>query len=260
MTVRGVLLRSVCLAFVLPAAAMAQTPTATASTTATAPASQYLTREELPAAIKDVFEKDPKLMLDIMKSVHEKQVALAKKETEDGIKDSQSLLFTADEYPSIGPKDADVTFVEFFDYHCGYCKRMLPTLVELTKKDKKVRIIFRDFPILSEDSSLASRAAIAVHRVAPAKYFEYHTALMKMNGKFTEDTLLAAAKKIGIDTKKMKTAMDEKETSKLLDDTQELAAKVGVRGTPALVFKDKLVPGAVPLNDLQQMVDEQRSN
>lgn len=230
-----------------------------ASATATKPANAPITREELPKLIEETLVANPEIMTKVMKSLQEKQQQRAKAETEEGLKKNHDALFKNDDFPSVGPKDADVTLVEFFDYHCGYCKRMIPTLNELLKQDKKVRVIFRDFPILSEDSNLAARAALAVHKVAPAKYFDYHQALMKMSGKFDEKNLTEAAKKLGVDTKKFKTAMDSQEVTDLLTASQDMASELGVRGTPAMVLPDRLVPGAVPLEDLQQLVAEQRT-
>ncbi|NCY24511.1 MAG: DsbA family protein [Alphaproteobacteria bacterium] len=198
-------------------------------------------------------------MTKVMQKLHEKQQERAKAETQEGLKKQANALFKTNDYPSVGPKDADVTVVEFFDYHCGYCKRMIPTITQLLKQDKKVRVIFRDFPILSDDSTLAAKAALAVHKVAPAKYFEYHQMLMKMSGKFDEKNLTEAAKKLGVDAKKFKTAMDSPEVNAMIEANQEMAGEIGVRGTPAMIFPDRLVPGAVPLDDLQRLIDNQRT-
>ena len=248
----------------VPTIAFAQAPAvatapSTASATATKPANAPVTREELPKLIEETLVENPEIISKVMQRLHENQQKRAKAEAEEGLKKHANTLFKNDNYPSIGPKDADVTIVEFFDYHCGYCKQMLPTVTEMVKKDKKVRIVLRDYPILSEDSVLASRAALAVHRIDPSKYFDYHTALMSMSGKFDEKNLTEAAKKLGIDAKKFKTALDAPETAALLEGNQTLAADLGVRGTPAIALPDRILPGAVPLEDLQRLVDNQRT-
>lgn len=274
----------------LPAGATA-TPTATATTTATAPAAASapaaapkaavmptpapapaptaapaaapqapITRAELPALVRQAILDDPEIIMDAVKKLHDKQVESANKEVKDSLQAHQSDLFSDTESPSIGdPKTADVTLVEFFDYHCGYCKHLLPAINTLMKEDKKVRIIFREFPILSQDSVLASRAALAVHRVDPSKYFEYHTALMKTDGSFDEKKLTDIAKKVGVDTKKFKKAYGEADITEQLDKNRALAEDLGIRGTPALVFKDLILPGAVPYDDIQKVVDNIRS-
>ncbi len=251
---------------VFAADAVVATPPATATdataTTMAAPAAKGdnapVTRAELPGLVREALLAHPEMLTDAIKVLHDKQLETASKETQAGLSKYHDELFNDTSSPSIGPKDADVTFVEFFDYHCGYCKHLLPTIQQLTKDDKKVRIIFREFPILSPDSVLAARAAIAVNKVAPDKYFAFHTELMKSSTKFDDKQLSDLAKKLGVDAKKFKTAYEDKATTDELDKNRELAEALGIRGTPALVFPDKMLPGALSYDDLQHVVDNER--
>lgn len=217
-----------------------------------------VTRAELPALVREALIKNPDMLTDAIKVMQERQAETAQKETQAALATRQDDLFKDTVSPSMGPRDADVTVVEFFDYHCGYCKHLVPSITRLLKEDKKVRVVFREFPILSQDSVLASRAAVAVHRVAPDKYFAFHTELMKASGKFDEKMLTDLARKLGVDAKKFKDALEDKETTEQLDRNRELAEALGIRGTPALVFKDRMLPGAVPFEQLQKLVDDQR--
>lgn len=261
---RTLLVSSALIAF-YTGSALAQSPAsvvATPPSTATQPAKSStspVTRAEMPEVIRETLLEHPEILTDVMKKLHDKQVERAKEETKESLTKLQDELFKSDTYPYVGAKDADVTVVQFFDYHCGYCKRMLPTINALIKQDKKVRVVFRDFPILSEDSGLAARAAVAVHRIAPAKYFDYHTALMKMSGKYDEKNLTEAAKKLGIDAKKFKETLEDKKTTELVDANHDTAQQLGIRGTPAFALPDSVVPGAIPLDDLQKLIDDLRS-
>lgn len=220
-----------------------------------ADANAPVTRAELPALVREALMKNPEMLADAIKVLHDKQMKNAEQEAKDALSKHQKDLFNDTVSPSVGAKNADVTFVEFFDYHCGYCKHMLPTITQLIKEDKKVRVIFREFPILSKDSALAARAAIAVNRVAPAKYFDYHSALMDTNVEFTEEMLTDLAKSIGVDVAKFKKAFEDQETTDQLDKNRALADDLGIRGTPALVFHDKILPGALKYEELQKLVD-----
>ncbi len=233
------------------------TPPMTAST-APVNASAPVTHGEMVKLVRETLVNNPDILTDAIKSLHDKQQEVTKKETSAALSKHQDELFKDTVSPSVGPKDADVTIVEFFDYHCGYCKHLLPVVTQLMKDDKKVRVIFREFPILSEDSVLAARAAIAVNHVAPGKYFEYHTALMKSSSKFDEKMLTDLAKKIGVDGKKFQAAFEDKDTTEQLDKTRDLAEDMGIRGTPALVLPDKMLPGALPYEDLQKIIDDER--
>lgn len=218
-----------------------------------------VTRAELPALVRKAIMENPEMLADAIKVLHDKQQEDSQKETKDALDKKYDDLFKDKVSPSIGAKNPDVTFVEFFDYHCGYCKHLLPSVTKLVKSDKKVRIIFREFPILSADSTLASRAAVAVNRVAPDKYFAFHTELMNSSSKYDEEMLTELAVKVGVDAEKFKKAYDEKETMEQLDENRKMAEALGIRGTPALVFPDRMLPGAIPYEDLEKIIEEQRA-
>jgi protein-disulfide isomerase len=243
----------------LPLAATAQS--AAPATPAAAPSdARPVTRGELPGLIREALMSNPEMIKEAVQKLREKQEAEAKKKTAEAMVKYKDALFNDASSPSVGDaKTADVTFVEFFDYHCGYCKHILPDITKLMSEDKKVRFIFKEYPILSEDSVTAARAALAVNRIAPDKYFDYHTALMKNEGKFDEKALLDIAKKLKIDTAKLKTEMASPEITAILDKNREMGTELGISGTPSLVIVDTLVPGAVPLEDMKKMVANVRS-
>jgi protein-disulfide isomerase len=267
MSVKRSLLLSVSLigfSFAASAADMPAAPTAPAvvAAPATAPAATagFVTKQELPALIKDAILKNPEVIMDAVKLLKEKQAAEAKKKTEEALAKNKDALFNDTASGSLGdPKSADITMVEFFDYHCGYCRHLLPDLAKLVKDDGKLRVIFKEFPILSEDSKSAAKAALAVNAIAKDKYFDYHTALMKHEGKYEEKDLLDMAKKLGIDTAKLKAEMAKPEINTILDKNAALAEELGIRGTPALVVGDQLAPGAMPYDDMKKLVADVRS-
>ena len=122
-----------------------------------------------------------------------------------------------------------------------------------------MRVVFKEFPILSEDSVTASRAALAAYRIAPDKYFAYYTELMNGSGKFDEPFLLSAAKKAGIDEDKLKAEMAKTDITAELDKNRAIGQDVGIHGTPALLIGDRMVSGAMSYEDLKKAVDEARN-
>jgi protein-disulfide isomerase len=218
-----------------------------------------ITRAELPGLVREIIMNDPDLIMDALKKLRENQASKSKQEMKDSLSKHKEEFASDTVSPAVGPKDATVTIVEFFDYHCGYCKQMLPTITKLLETDKKVRVVFREFPILSEDSVTAARAAIAVYRLNKDKYFPFHSALMAAKGKFDEATLMDTAKKLGIDTGKLKKEMENPEITAQLDKNRQLAEDIGIRGTPALIVGDELYPGAMPYEDLLDIVTRTRS-
>lgn len=242
---------STCL--ILSTAAIAQTP---------APAideNTPVTRAQLPALIKETLIKDPSILMDAAKSMRSAQRDELVKKVKDGISKYKTDLFSDPATPSIGATDADVTVIEFFDYHCGYCKQALASISKLLENDKKVRVVFREYPILSEDSKFASRAALAVNRIAKDKYFEFHKAMFNTTGSIDEAFVSAEAKKLGIDAEKLKKEMTNPAIDAMLAKNKEIGMEIGAEGTPAIIIGEKFFPGVMSYEIMQKEVDDVRA-
>lgn len=218
-----------------------------------------LTREDVAAIVKDTLMNDPEIIMNALEKLRADKAEKAKKDSIAAIEKNKAEIFNDPDTASVGPKDADVTIVEFFDYHCGYCKHFLPELTKYMEEDKKLRVVFKEMPILSEDSVVAARAAIAVNRIDKSKFFDFHSALMSEKGKFDDASIAAVAKKVGIDAKKLKAEMDKPEVTATLDKSRKLAEELGIRGTPAVIIGNQLVPGAIPYEELKKFVADVRA-
>lgn len=240
-------------------AAPAPTTAAPAAVAAPANPSAPVTHQELPALIKDYIMKNPEIIIEAVDKMREKQQAAQQKQALETLAKYRAELISDPNAPSLGDaKTADVTVIQFFDYHCGYCKRLLPDINKLMSEDKKVRIIFKEFPILSDDSVAAARAALAVNSLNKAKYFEYHSELMKHQGEYSEKALLDIGKKIGIDSAKLKAEIAKPEITAELDKVRKLAEELGIRGTPAVIVGETIHSGAPSYEDLKKSVAEAR--
>ncbi|MCR8723435.1 DsbA family protein [Frigidibacter sp. ROC022] len=159
-----------------------------------------------------------------------------------------------------GNPDGDLTLVEFMDYRCGYCKKAYPEVDSLLETDGNIRFIVKEFPILGEQSLLASRFAISVRNNAGSDaYAEAHDALMTFRGDITEDSLAALAGRLGLDAQKIMDGMYSAEVENELSDNHALAAKLGINGTPGFIFEDQLVRGYVPYDSMVQIIEQLRS-
>ena len=243
---RRLLLASVSLACLLPFAASAADPA--------------ISREQFSAMLKQTLDENPEIIMDAIKKLQSKQQEDGNKIAADSIGKNKDDLFNNPNAGSAGAsaKDADITIVEFFDYHCGYCKHMLAPLTQLINTDKKVRVVFIDFPILSQDSANAARAAVAVNRINKKKYFDFYTAAMQESGKFDETTIENIARKIDIDPDKLKAEMAKKEVGDILQKNRSLGETMAIHGTPALIINDQFFPGALSLDELQRAIDAAR--
>ena len=141
-----------------------------------------------------------------------------------------------------GNPDGDITVVEFFDYNCGYCKHGLHDVIKLVETDPKVRVVFKELPILSKGSEEASRVALAAQR--QGKYWELHKAMLGAKGQMNEAAALQIAEKLGLDMDKLKKDMASPEVKAEIEKAAALAKKLGVNGTPDFLIGDRAVAGA----------------
>lgn len=151
----------------------------------------------------------------------------------------------------MGNPNGDVTLVEFFDYNCGYCRASLPTIDRLVKSDPKLRVVFRELPILAEESRDAARASLAAAK--QGRFAAFHEALYA-GGQVSAQSIAAAARQSGVDLSKIP---DEADTE--IAGNLQLAAKLGISGTPAWVVGDKLLSGALPFDRMQEAIAEVRA-
>lgn len=211
-------------------------------------------RARIEQVVRDYLLKNPEIVVEALRNYEQKQQAESRRAATAALAANRDALERDPRAPVAGNRDGDVTVVEFFDYRCGYCKKVTPTLQALLKADPKVRVVFKEFPILGPESQQAAQAAQAVWKIEPAKYLPFHVALMESRGALDEARILEIARSVGIDTAKLKGAMADKAVAEKLSDNLALAQALQIGGTPAFVVGDQLLPGAVDLETLQEAV------
>ena len=155
-----------------------------------------------------------------------------------------------------GNPKGDVTVVEYFDYNCGYCRASLPTIAQLIAQDPKVRVVFRDLPVLAPSSGIAAQMSVAA--ALDGKFARFHDALYAA-GPVSDATLAGAARVAGLDPAALRQAAQAPAVVDAVRDNLSTAHALGVAGTPAFVIGDHLMTGAQPLADLQAAVDAART-
>jgi protein-disulfide isomerase len=135
--------------------------------------------------------------------------------------------------PHIGNTSADVTIVEFFDYTCPYCKAVEPRLEALLKADPKVRLVLKEYPILTPQSLVATRAALAA--TAQGKYTAYHNTMMRFEGRLTEADIFDMAKASGLDVARLKRDMNAPWISDQVISVFNLARGIRAFQTPTYI-------------------------
>ncbi len=152
-----------------------------------------------------------------------------------------------------GNPQGDVTLVEYYDYNCGYCRASLPMIRQLVAEDPKLRIVFRELPILAESSRAAARMSLLA--AMQGRFNAFHDALFA-GGRVTDDSIAAAARTAGVDTTKLAAATPRIDTE--IRRNMETAAKLGVNGTPSWVVGNRMLAGALPIDELKRAIAEAR--
>ena len=159
-----------------------------------------------------------------------------------------------------GNPNGDVTVVEFFDYRCTYCKRFLPNLSDLLRKDANVRVVFKEYPIMGPESVVASRAALAARRQNKDLYVPFHNALMESRGAFSEGRILDIASEVGLNADQLQRDMASADIESILSRNYTHAKALGIQGTPGFVIGDQVVPGYLNAEQLIVLIEKARRN
>ncbi len=173
---------------------------------------------------------------------------------------SAQALFNDDHSYVGGNPEGDIQVVEFLDYRCGFCKRAHPEITALIEGDANIRYVIKEFPILGEQSVLASRFAIATQLVAgDDAYKDVHDTLMELRGDVSAQSLTRVGETLGLDTDAITAMMDSEEVTNIISENRALAQQLQITGTPTFVFEDQMVRGYVQLAEMEQIVAELRS-
>lgn len=219
---------------------------------------QELVRDEVEAVVRDLLEREPELVIEAIQRFQAQQEAVRAAATEAAIETHRAALLST-EHPSAGPADAAVTVVEFFDYRCGYCRRMLKPMAALMAAHTDVRVVYIDFPVLGPDSLRAAQASLAAWDQAPDAYVSFHEALMSVDD-LSAPVIVDLAETHGLDPDRLIEDMQSSAVRQRLEANYAIAQAIGIEGTPAFVIGDTLLPGAVPLERLEQAISTARGS
>lgn len=183
--------------------------------------------------IRNYLMENPKIVMEIVNNavLHNRQEEESKKFV--ALSGARAKLANAN-LATIVLGKGDLTFVEFFDYQCGFCKKAHSQVRAALKNDKNIRFVYKEFPILGDVSTFASIAAIASHR--QGKYVKFHNALMTTPGRLSKESIFTIAKKIGLDVARLRKDMTDEKINSAIIDNRALAQQLGINGTPSFVL------------------------
>ena len=212
-------------------------------------------REEVRAYLME----NPEVIMEAVAVLEEREAAAQAQADLSLVSDNASAIFD-DGYSWVGGNpDGDITLVEFLDYRCGFCKRAHGEIAKLLEADGNIRLIVKEFPILGEQSMLASRFAVATKQIAgDDAYKSMADALMSVGGNIDMRTLKRLAETYGLDPDAIEAHMESEAVTEEIRGTRALAQKLQLTGTPTFVLEDELLRGFLPFDQMLALVDEKR--
>ncbi len=217
-------------------------------------------RSQIESIIKDYLVSHPEVLEEASEELSKRQAQAASEKHQAAVAANSDAIFNSPRSVVLGNKDGNVTFVEFFDYNCGYCKRAMTDMLELMKSDPKLKVVLKEFPVLGPGSVEAAQVAIAVRMQDPSgkKYLDFHQKLMGGRGQADKARAVAAAKEAGLDMARLDKDMQSPEVRSTIEESFKLAESMGMNGTPSYVIGKQVVVGAVGLETLRQKVAQAR--
>lgn len=213
-------------------------------------------RKSVEKIVEEYIRNRPEVIEQTLQALEKKREAEGQERVKAAIVAKQDELVKDPASPVSGNPAGDVTVVEFFDYRCGFCKRVAGTVTELKKQDAKVRVVYKDFPILGDESVFAAKAALAAR--AQGKHHALHEALLAAKTELTSAQVMKIASRVGLNTKKLALDMKSPELDAVIERNRALAKELGINGTPAFIVGKELLPGAIELDALKEVVARAR--
>jgi len=202
--------------------------------------------------IRDTLLNHPEIVVDALKKAQKDSEAAAAETAKKNIVLLHDKLVADPQSPVAGNPAGDVTIVEFFDYRCPYCKQVEPSLEALLKEDGKIRLVYKEFPILGPASVFAAKLALAAR--SQGKYDDFHRIMMAQKGNIDEAVIVRNASAVGLDLTSLREAAGKPEIEALIKENYKLGKALDIEGTPAFIIGDTLVPGVADIDSLRQLV------
>ena len=212
-------------------------------------------RDEIGKIVREYLLKNPTLLREVMKELETVEAAAEAEKHRAALADLGPIVFNSPHHVVLGNPQGDVTFVELFDYNCGYCKRAVSDMLDLMKGDPKLRVVLKEFPVLGEGSTQAAQVAVAVRMQDKTgkKYLDFHQKMFNGRGAADKAKAIAVAKEIGLDMRQLEKDMASDEVKTTLGESFKIAEGIGLNGTPSYVIGNEVIVGAVGFDQRRRL-------
>jgi protein-disulfide isomerase len=213
---------------------------------------------KLNPMIESYLLDNPSILQRVSDKLADEVAMKRKEETRTQLAALKADIYDGPGHIVLGNPNGDVTLVEMFDYNCGYCRQALPDLATLLDEDPNLRVILKEFPILSQGSVEAARIAVQVSE-ANVDYWTFHQTLFTSPGKVDKDVALKAATTLGLNPITLEMGMNTPDVSGVIEQSYKIADQLKITGTPTYIIGDEIIPGAVGIDQLRARIANMRA-
>jgi len=217
-----------------------------------------LDASQLNPMIEQYLLDNPSILQRVSEALQNEVATRRKAETAAALAELRPDIYEDPRHIVLGNPQGDVTLVEMFDYNCGYCRQALPDLATLLDEDPNLRVILKEFPILSQGSVEAARIAVQVSETK-VDYWSFHQTLFTSPGKIDKAVALKAAADLGLNPITLEMGMNTPDVSSVIETSYRIADKLSITGTPTYIIGDEIIPGAVGIEELRQRIANMRA-
>lgn len=218
-----------------------------------------LDQDKLNPMIETYLMSNPRILQRVSEALETQVRTEQRDKAKAMIAEMSDAIYNDPDHIVLGNPQGDVTLVEMFDYNCGYCRNALPDLATLLAEDPNLKVILKEFPILSKESVDAARVAVLVGKDKKVDYWTFHQALFSSRGQVTGETALNEAQKLGMSKVDLALKAGSEEVSATIEKTYRLAKALNITGTPTYIIGSELIPGAVGLDELRGRITNMRA-
>lgn len=217
---------------------------------------ENLTENDVNQLVRDYILEHPEIVMEAISILQAREQAAEQASENEMLAAASDQLINSTNDPVGGNPEGSITLVEFFDYNCGYCKRASATVKALTEANPDLRVVYKEWPILSETSVTAARVSLAISELYPDQYQAYHDALLARPGSLRQDSeIWQVVDSLGLDRAELEGETKADWVQQTLASNQALAQQLKITGTPTFVVGTDILRGAYPQADIQSAID-----
>ncbi len=207
-------------------------------------------RAEMEALVRETILANPEIIPEAINRLQQREV-------EKLLASNRKAIETPFAGAWAGAKDGDVVLVEFFDYNCPYCRKSSADVERLLREDSRLKVVFRDFPVLGPESERFALASLSA--AEQGRYGKFYASVFGGQGALSQERLIASVRGAGLDEGKVAADLDSKAIRGEVQKNLELGRALGLTGTPSYVIGNQILSGAVGYDALKKAIEDARA-